>query len=482
MDLLIKKIRFSLLFVLPCLLVSAQQVEMINHYFYNPIVYNPAFTGYAGCTNIMLISHNQWTDFTNHPQLNMLTLDKSFKEKKAAIGLEVISDTKGIINRSGGYLSYSYRLILNDDMYLAFGLSVGVIDQTLDYSKVLVETAADPTIFSGSRHQTNYDANAGLAFVWKGLEFGAAVPQYPGNTISYSDNTDVHAYYIQAQHYMGSLKYRFFISEENGISIAPMGFINYVAGAPLQYDMNLNLDWFNKFWVGATYKSDYAVALNLGFCIRKQFYVGYSYDLITGAIGQYSGPSQEIMLNLKFGRDKKIVPEPIAEEPVVEKAVVEKPVVEKPVVEKKLSDSLLLKPVTEPVLQKTLVEKTPADSLLLKPKEHPVITELPAITEAPKVKEKTQELNSDHLAKKGFYVVVGSFYNRDFAQAEVKRLIKAGFKAADWMYFEPTQFNYVFIEREDTKENANSKKEVLKSAEAAKAKGIPDMWILRIKE
>ncbi len=120
---------------------------------------------------------------------------------------------------------------------------------------------------------------------------------------------------IHCDHYFKRpflLKYKFYINKEKGLSIAPQGLVRFVQNSPFQYDGNINFDWQDKFWIGATYKSDYAVGANVGFCIHKQLYVGYSYDFIIGDIGEYSGMAHELMLNFKFGKNKK---EEVAELP-----------------------------------------------------------------------------------------------------------------------------------------------------------------------
>ncbi|MDP1744536.1 MAG: type IX secretion system membrane protein PorP/SprF, partial [Bacteroidota bacterium] len=288
------------LFVFICSFAGAQQIGMYSHYFYKPLVYNPAFTGSSDDPNATIISRSQWTDFTNAPQLTVFTVDGNLMDKKVGVGLGLISDRKGITNRVGGHLYYSYRLKLNDDTRLMFGLSAGDIDHTVDFSKELVENSLDPTLYNNSQHKTSFDASLGLAFTWKALEVGAAVPQIIGNKINYVDSTNVRAYYTQARHYMASVKYSFLISEEKGISVAPQALVRFVPQSPFQFDGNINLEWKDKFWIGATYKSDYAVAANVGFCLHKQLCVGYSYDFIIGPIGKYSGMIHEIMVNFKF--------------------------------------------------------------------------------------------------------------------------------------------------------------------------------------
>ena len=68
------------------LTVTAQQVGMVSHWFYKPMVYNPAFTGSGDGTRIMLVNHTQWMDFKGAPRLNILILDRSFMDKKIGLG------------------------------------------------------------------------------------------------------------------------------------------------------------------------------------------------------------------------------------------------------------------------------------------------------------------------------------------------------------------------------------------------------------
>ncbi|MCE9540098.1 MAG: PorP/SprF family type IX secretion system membrane protein [Bacteroidetes bacterium] len=288
-----KKGLIIVIMVFICGISSAQQIGMYSHYFYDPMVYNPAFAGSGYATNATLISRNQWTGFKGGPKLTLFTLDGSLIAKKVGAGLTLISDRKGISNRTGGNLSYSYRLNINDNAHLRFGLSVGIMNHTLDFSGVFVET-------------TTFDGNAGMVLVWKELEISAAVPQLIGNRVNYVDGDNIRLYYTQSRHIMSSLKYKFYIVKDKGISIAPQGLVRFMPNTPFQFDGNINLDWKDKFWVGATYKSDYAVSANAGFCLYKRFCLGYSYDFIIGNIGKYSGMAHEIMINFKFNERKKV--------------------------------------------------------------------------------------------------------------------------------------------------------------------------------
>jgi type IX secretion system PorP/SprF family membrane protein len=518
-----KKIYIFLFLTLRFVFASAQQVGMYSHAFFKPMVYNPAFTGNDPGPNAMLVSRAQWTDFNGAPQLNLFCLDGDLVTKKVGLGICLLSDRKGITNRIGGTLNYSYRLNFNDVTYLRFGLAAGVVDQTLDFSKALVEDGSDPTLFAGTERKTFFDANAGLAFFWKGLELGFAVPQIIGNKVTYVDNTNVRAKYTQVRHFLGTLKYSFPLSKEKGIYIAPQALVRFVGNTPLQYDGTLNFEWRDKFWIGATYKSDYAVAAHAGVCIHKQLYIGYAYDIILGDLSKYSGVSHEVMVNFRFGKNKKEdKSEAEKEATTTNKAYEQRMDSLQSVVEadqdrirsndqkiKELSDKLeQLSKAQQAAANTNNTNSATNNSANTSPGQNNntnnnTNSSNPISTNSPERSNENQNAKAlatstektmnngiwfvtnsagdykdanDRMPKKGFYVIAGTFVYRDFAQTEAKRLSNSGFKSSNWMFSEPKQYNYVFVNKVATKEEA------IKKAEQARSAGIKDAWVLQLTE
>lgn len=299
------KLFFKIMLIVSALNIKAQQCVMFSHYFYKPMVYNPAYAGTGGATSAMLINHTQWMGFKGGPQYNILTVDGNLINKNTGLGISLISDKKGITSRIGGNIFYSYKLKFNSTSHLLLGVSAGAIDQTINLSNATFENPNDPYLFSNSQRKTTFDANAGLALVVNNFEFGFAIPQIANNKLNYLSNTDARTYYTQARHYMSTLKYKFMISKAKDISVTPLGLVRYVPNTPFQYDANLNFDFKNKFWIGATYKSNYAVGANAGVTLFNRLSIGYNYDFITASVGKYAGLSHEIMLNFKFIKSEK---------------------------------------------------------------------------------------------------------------------------------------------------------------------------------
>lgn len=489
-----KKLVLYTAFVLSAVLSRAQQAGMYSHYFYKPMIYNPAFTGTDDATGAMLINRSQWTGFKGAPQLDLFTLDGRLANKKVGLGISLVSDRKGLSDRLEGQLAYSYRINFNDDMHLQLGLSAGVVNQTLNYAAAVVETTGDASLFPDMQRRTTFDASAGLGFVWRNLEFGAAVPQLAGNKIKYTGNTDARTYYTQARHYMGSLKYKFILSQDKGLSLTPEALVRYIPGAPFQYDGNLIFGWKEKCWIGATYKSGYAVGANAGICLYRQLYIGYAYDFMIGGIGSYAGTSSELMLNFKFGRNKKKETE--------ETAAVSKEEKENDAVYKKQADSLqdaLHESQEENLRNQQKIRELNERLSREKQQGNAAPGNPPAAADAGgnqnaaalsvstdktmdsgvwlvagNVRDYKDAGNRTPVA--GFYVIAGTFVYQDFAEAEARRLENAGFKGSSRIYSETKKYNYIFIARFTAKEDA------VKKANDAKAAGVKDAWILELKE
>lgn len=466
--------------------LQAQQVNMFNHYFYKPMIYNPAYAGNKE-TNVMLISKSQWSGFKQAPQSLILTADGSLLKDKAGLGISMISERKGIVNRSGGDIYYSYRLKINEDINLRLGIAFGIIDQTIDFTKALLESSADPLLFEDAQRKTAFDANAGLAFRAKGFELGLAAPQLLGNRFRYVDDEDVRLNYTQVRHYIGTLKYTFVISENKELSVTPLAMLRYIPTLPVQYNANVNLDWKNKFWVGGTYVSDYAISANAGFHINKRLHVGYSYDFILGKIGKYAGTTNEIMLNLEFGGNKKEEYSETASHEISDSLRENNLVKKLDSLENSLAESNRRLNELDKEIGKVNEANISNDH---NPKsDKGTKTESPDLKAGPEFSEKRFEdgtLIVNSHAKEfmdiadnsqpplGYYVVVGTYFYRDFAIAETQRFVEKGYSTTDWIYSGPENFNYIFMYKLD------KLKDALKKVKTANEAGVKDAWILNL--
>jgi type IX secretion system PorP/SprF family membrane protein len=284
---------------------EAQQLPLFSQYYYNPFMYNPALTGTAETNNAYLIHRSQWKDMPGSPTTYALTIDGTVKEKEIGLGLSLFNDQTDIFSRTGLYGSYSYHLPLNSEHNIYVGLSAGVIDNKIDFSRTNVTDVNDPLLYNTNRRKVTTDATFGLSYFWQDLTVGFSVPQLLGTKINYDeDNTNV--YMRLRRHFIGSVMYNLEINED--IDFIPSIMTRAAKGSPFQFDVNANFSWKDMVRAGLSYRFGYSAGMNLGVKLNNNLTAGYAYEYVISPIGKFSGGGHEIMLGYSFGKkdDKKI--------------------------------------------------------------------------------------------------------------------------------------------------------------------------------
>ncbi len=107
---------------------------------------------------------------------------------------------------------------------------------------------------------------------------------------------------ILTDHYYITLGYKIPIGEN--FKIEPSALIKYAAPAKPQVDASLRAIYKDKFWIGATYRTEDAISAMVGYTFRDHFTFGYSYDMITSNLKSYSSGTHEIVIGIRFVEKK----------------------------------------------------------------------------------------------------------------------------------------------------------------------------------
>jgi len=297
-----KKIYISLVLVAATMLTAeAQQLPLYSQSYFNPFLYNPATTGVNEGTNAYLIHRRQWTGIPGSPVTNAFTVDGFFEDKNVGLGLAIFNDVQDITERLGIYTSYAYRLKLNEDMQLRFGVTVGFLDNRIDYSRAIVKDGDDPMIFGQMQRKSALDANIGVSYNWKDLRIGFSVPQLIGQRQEIQSYDQV-SYYQLNRHYLATVSYKWMFNETQQLALEPMAMIRFMPNTPAQYDILAQASWKDMVWLGVSYRSNYAVGINTRVKLFGNLSAGYAYDIIISDLKTSAGVSHEFMLGYKFGQ------------------------------------------------------------------------------------------------------------------------------------------------------------------------------------
>jgi type IX secretion system PorP/SprF family membrane protein len=486
--------------------VQAQQMPFSSQYYSNQFITNPALTGNKGSTNVFLTHRTQWVGIAGSPQTSYFTLDGAMKKDGVGIGLVLYSDVTDILSRTGGNVNYAYKLKINESNSLTFGLALGIVNNKVDFTKSIVLDKTDPFLNTQQLSRTVANADFGLAYNWKKLEVGFAIPQLIGNSFNFSNNVGTTGSYTLARHYYGSLKYLFDVNVSKGITAYPLVMVRSVAGSPFQYDINGVIDWKKYGWFGITYHSNYAVAFSVG-ARYKKISIGYAYDLGISKIKKYTGTTSEFLLSYNLGESasnsddleklKSKVSDLTAKDSINEIKIndlIKKDTLNDSLIKqlKIMSDSNTVEierlkerlnkvdgggAKTPDELKKQAETKEKLEAELAKMKEKEDSTNM-----ALKMAEKSIPMKTGHTdefssqgvdAKAGYYVIIGAFTNEANAKVFTKDAKRKGYKSAEIIQNKKNQIYEIVIFKTQKREPAIEKLEGIKS-------DYPDVWVLTL--
>lgn len=437
------------------LLATGQNAPAFRQYYFNPYLFNPAFAGMNGYTEVSLVYRQQWLGFNNAPASTGFTLLYP-SQNRASFGMNFLTQEVVALRTTSTQATFAYRIPITANQFLFFGLSgvAGYNDLNLngaDYSN-------DPTILNAASSTFYGDANFGLVYSLDGFRFGFALPKLFGQPY-FSPQDLVNTHYSQLRNQLYSASYKF---NAGSFSFEPYAL----------YRMNRDLqNWWEaatlvyfkeKIWTGASYNSAQGLGFFLGADIKEKLRFGYSYEMPLANSEFISTSSHEVHLRLRMGK-KRVFKWAARFEP--EKTITK---------------------AAEPTKEETaLVLKIEPDLVPAKPKEETVIIPLkkeevvaePAAKiidnkEAPYVNARPPEQAT--LAA-GLYVIAGSFQSLDYAKAHQKRLGVLGYRDVKSGMNPGNKLFYVYVFSSYDLEECRKMRDQLRLKEATKA-----AWILKI--
>ncbi|MES2778321.1 MAG: type IX secretion system membrane protein PorP/SprF [Bacteroidota bacterium] len=301
-----KKIIYSILFILASVSLMAQQDAMYSQYMFNMMAVNPAYAGSREVLSITGLSRAQWVGVQGAPISNTLSFDMPIKSKHVGLGLQVFNDKVGVSSSSGFYASYAYRIKLERST-LAFGLQGGLVHFTTQYAQLRLDGAQ--TVIADKAFQENANiiipsAGAGIYLSDDRYYIGASLPNFFNTQISSSTQVKVNKY----DHLFLMGGYVFNLTRD--FKLKPSVLLKAVKGAPMQLDVNVNFWMYDIFAIGASYRTGDAAVGMIELQAAPNFRIGYAYDYGFGQLRYFHSGSHELILRYEFGytKDKILTP------------------------------------------------------------------------------------------------------------------------------------------------------------------------------
>jgi type IX secretion system PorP/SprF family membrane protein len=308
---MIKKL-FIILASLPLLSIG-QQTSLLSHYYENTTLFNPSLTGLNQNTSITLNARQQWYKFTDDSNIgkSSLSFNKGFGDD--GFGAQVFTDNSGNITNSGFSLSYSRRVVIDEESFLFYGLSGGYQNNNINNI-----SSVDIGMFNNKFNWTP-NASFGASFTRKSLIIGLSVDGLLESDLGFTTQEN-----ILEKHYYGFVAYDHSVTPT--VKLSPSIFYKQAESGASQFDMNVNIGFKDVLRFGLGYKGNFSenenfgplVTIGLNFSNIKSL---ISQEFTTSEVSSYSVGTTELTLKYEVKNNDDSKEEKKDEEAIEEEKV-----------------------------------------------------------------------------------------------------------------------------------------------------------------
>ncbi|MBC8156204.1 MAG: type IX secretion system membrane protein PorP/SprF, partial [Bacteroidetes bacterium] len=257
----------------------------------------------------------QWIGIEGAPQTATFTADMPVNGERVGVGLQLSNDKVGLINQTGAYLTYAFRLKLGERSTLAMGLQGGAMSYRVNYAEAMLAPGGvgpvDPA-FAQNVSKILPNFGTGLYLSNDRGYLGLSVPYLLKSKLSDFEGANGNNRSLLRRHAYATAGLVVGLSPT--IKIKPSFLAKYAEGAPLGFDGNVNI-WFNdRIAIGTSFRknqfyswtndSNDAIVGLIELQVSDQLRLGYAYDRTLNNLRAYGPDSHEFMLRYEFGFGK----------------------------------------------------------------------------------------------------------------------------------------------------------------------------------
>ena len=287
-----------------CNVSLAQQLPQFTSYQLSPFLYNPAFAGVDGTTQLHAAIRNQWSGVREAPQTDVISGYGLLRNEKMGLGATAFKDVAGADSRRGITLSYAYHLRVKNDMSLSLGLSAGFLQYRLDHTIINPYDDGDPVFNSPVLSSVVPTATFGAYLYADNFYASVALPQLLSSTFTvkdeYNDNSLIE----------GGLTNHIFVGGgyikdiNDAFTIEPSLLLMLSSPAPASVELMTKLTYKDLLWTALSYRFNDAACMYIGVDIDERFYVAYAHDFVTSELSTVTSGTNEFKLGFRFNKAK----------------------------------------------------------------------------------------------------------------------------------------------------------------------------------
>ena len=274
----------------------SQQDPLYTQYMYNKLAINPAYAGSHEVLSVEALTRIQWVGITGAPSTTSLTASTPLRNTRIALGLYTYVDKLGPTTDYGVMGNFTYRIIF-DNSKLCFGVNAGFKYYNIDFASLKAKDPGDIELINQVTNKAVPDVDFGIYYYTPRYYVGLSSKHLIQNQMSVSStplpDTDV-SFSRLKRHFYGIAGAAIPLSDN--LVLMPSLLMKLVEGAPFQTDINASILIREIFTIGASYRTNAAIAFLVEVNITKNLSIGYSYDIWFNALQGYNKGSHEIRI------------------------------------------------------------------------------------------------------------------------------------------------------------------------------------------
>lgn len=274
--------------------LSAQQQSQFTHYMYNTIAVNPAYAGSRGALAIVGVNRNQWVGFEGGPRTTTLSVHSPLRNENLGLGLSLMNDQSGYENFSYAYADFAYTIKTNEETFLTFGLKGGFSHYKIDPELFGFTEVMDDPFFNDKLNRWTPNFGVGLYYHSSKWYIGASSPKLISNDYNRNDTYVA----LERNHYY--LLGGYVLDISNNVKLKPSFLVRATSGAPMALDLTGNFLFYEKVWVGGSYRVNDSIGAIFDVKLSQNFRIGYAYEYPLSDISPYTQGSHEVLLIYEF--------------------------------------------------------------------------------------------------------------------------------------------------------------------------------------
>ena len=277
--------------------LQAQTEPMYSQYMFNALHVNPAYAGARGAASMTALFRNQWVGIKGAPKTAVLSGDLLTDEGRMGLGLQIMDDRLGAERTTGALFSYAYRIPVGAGGVVSMGLRAGMINYRVNYTELSTFQPGDP-VFAQNVNGFLPAAGAGIYYTTDRFYAGFSAPSLLATKITGDQQRTVNQQKLKNLHLfymMGTV-----IDLNENLKLKPSILVKRVNGAPVQFDLNMNLWMMDRVAIGASYRTKDAVVGMLEWQLNDKLRVGYSYDYNISTLRYYNQGTHEMMIRYEI--------------------------------------------------------------------------------------------------------------------------------------------------------------------------------------